>query len=385
MSSAAQTNAHGVNLRYTHCPMPMIGPSQPCFIIADAGVNHGGSVDAALDLVSAAKRAGAAGVKFRVFKSERESLLPAAEQRRLELAPQDFVRIKRRCDDERVEFIAGVWDSQSLAELRQLGVRLLKLGSGEITNRLLIEACARSGLPLLLSTGVSTMSEITRAVGWHRTAFRGGLPAASEGFDIEGGGRLALLHTVLAMNPSPGDANLRAIGTIASRTMLPVGFSERSRDSGRAVLAVAAGACIVQKPLTLSRGQEGPNHALSLEPADFKLMVDALRAAEVALGDGRKRPMPDDQPVRIRIRRWLAAARALPRGHILVPDDLVALRPGNPAGGIGPYDRDWAVGRTLLQDVQAGEPLRREWLDGLDHQEASWFGTTPPREKPPQS
>lgn len=362
--------------------MPTIGPSHPCFVIADVGINHGGKLHAALALVDAARRAGADGVKFRVFKAERVSLTPPADLRGLELSPDAFARIRDHCVDQRIEFVAGVWDEQSLAELRQLGPRLLKLGSGEVTNRPLIEACARSGLATLLSTGASTMPEVSRAVGWFHTAFRGGLPPATHGVELEGGGRLALLHALSLFDPVPEDANLRAIQTLAARTHLPVGYSERSRDVQRAALAVAAGACVLQKPLTLNRDAECLDHRVSLDPLEFRALVESVRAVESAMGDGRKRPMQGESAAREQLRRWLAAARNLPSGHRLEPDDLVPVRPGPPQGGIGPYDRLWAVGKKLLKDVSAGECIRQEWLEGVDPPEPSWFGTTPPRERP---
>jgi hypothetical protein len=228
---------------------------------------------------------------------------------------------------------------------------LLLLREGEITNRPLIETCARSGVPVLLCTRGSTLKEISRAVGWFQLAFRGGAEASpSRRVQVHGGGRLVLLH---------GGANLRAMGRMHEQTMMPVGYA----GAGPADLAVAAGACV-----------------LLLPEAGFEQAVKAVRKAEQSLGESKLPPAPD-----LSLRRAVVAARDLKQGHELALGDMVFHSPAPVEGGFAPYEAEGLVGRGLLRDVQVGEPILSEMLEGKPPEPPPWFSPRPPRERPDQA
>lgn len=369
--------------------MRVIGNSQRCFIIAEAGVNHGGDLKSALALVDAARQSGADCVKFRAYKSDLMvgQAMPRSEHHagegserdwfaRHELSEKDLRAIKERCDQMSIEFCASVFDLPSLECVVKLGAPLLKIPSAEITHRSLVEACAHSGLPCLISTGASTSAEITRVIGWHRLASRGG----SSRYEFEGGGRVALLHCVTGYPAPAAQTNLRAIYRLRTTQHVPVGYSDHADSTRLVPLAVAAGACIVQKALTLSR-DGSPQRAVSALPDEFAAMVGQVRELEEALGDGKKRAMPVEQSPAAKTRKAVVAARDLRKGEKLAAADLALKRAGGSPGVI-PQDLQRLVGKTLLCDVQAEAPLRWEYLAGHEEDEPSWFGQKPPREKP---
>ncbi|MBK8206248.1 MAG: hypothetical protein IPK87_05540 [Planctomycetes bacterium] len=218
---------------------------------------------------------------------------------------------------------------------------LLVLPPHEITHRQLVEVSARSGLPTALCTHGATLKEITRAAGWHQLAFRGGECAPARGrITLQGGGRLVLVH---------GGGNIRALGKIAAQTFLPVGY-----EGARPELAVAAGAVLVIAP----PGQ-----------------VAAIREAEQALGNGR---LPAEASVTGR--RCIVAARALSAGAVIAPGDLALAQVMG--GEFAPYQQESVIGRRLLTDLAAGQPLQREHLDGAEAEAPPWFAPRPPQVKP---
>lgn len=373
--------------------MRVIGHSQRCFIVAEAGVNHGGDLKAALALVDAARQSGADCVKFRAYKSELMvgQAAPRAELHagegserdwfaRHELSAQAFGAIKKRCDDMSIEFCASVFDLPSLETVVRVGAALLKIPSAEITNRALIEACAQTGLPVLLSTGASTAAEISRAIGWHRLAARG----RERRYEFEGGGSVALLHGVMGYPVPAAQTNLRAIHRLRLTQHVPVGYSDHSDGCGLAPLAVAAGACVVQKALALKRDGT-PQRAVSALPEEFAAMVGRIREIEEALGDGRKRAMPVEQSLLAQTRKMVVAARDLRQGETLGAADLALKRPGQSVQGVIPQDLPRLFGKKLLCDVKAESPLRWEYLAGHQEDEPSWFGQKPPRERPKET
>ncbi|MCZ7604959.1 MAG: SAF domain-containing protein [Planctomycetota bacterium] len=231
---------------------------------------------------------------------------------------------------------------------------LLLLRGGEITNRPLIEACAVSGVPLLLGTAGSTLREVTRAVGWFQLAFRKALPAAPSRrrVGLDGGGSLVLLH-------GP-DGPLRAMARMAEQTLTPVGY-ELEGEPATGALAVAVGACVL------------------LAHGDGAALVAAVREAEKLLGEPRKQPTPQEVEAATRSRRSIVAARDLQAGSQLAAEDLAFLPPG---GGLGPHETDKVIGRSLTRDVGQGQRIQVDDLDGELPEPPPWFGPRPPREKP---
>ncbi|MBK8914667.1 MAG: N-acetylneuraminate synthase family protein [Phycisphaerales bacterium] len=310
-----------------------------CLVVAELGVNHNGSAPRALRLVDEARRAGADAVKLQLFVpgelcSRRHR---ADELRMLEslcLSEQDHRAIVEHARAAGLSVFATVFDEPSLAQALRLGLPLLKLGSGEVTHAPLLAAAARSGLPIVLSTGASELHEVRCAVRTLRQS---------------GAARLTLLHCVSAYPPPDQELNLRAITVL--RDEFPdclVGYSDHSLGSDAAAAAVALGACMIEKHLTLHCGDEGPDHAASADPAALAELVRAVRRVERMLGMEVKRRMPCE-PV---IGRSAVAARFLPEGHVLRAEDLAFRRPGR---GVRPCDVQRLLGRRLARAIQDDE------------------------------
>jgi N-acetylneuraminate synthase len=329
-------------------------------VIAEAGVNHNGHVDTAHRLIAAAAAAGADAVKFQTFVPERlaSPVAPqAAYQRQFAAAPNQLAMLRRldlpreaypalleHARDAGVAFLASPFDEESAAFLLSLDLPAIKIGSGEVTNLPFLKFLARSGRFLLLSTGMSTLAEVAVAVD-----------------AIQSGGvtDLALLHCVSNYPADAADVNLRALRTLAVAFHLPVGYSDHCEGLEVAHAAVALGACILEKHLTLDRSMAGPDHAASTEPEAFGRLVAGIRRIEAALGNGRKQPAARERPTASVVRKSIAAAHDLRSGTRLRPEMLMVTRPGT---GIAPALIDVLVGRVLQRDVAAGTLLQFEDL-----------------------
>jgi len=338
-----------------------IATDQPPFVIAEAGVNHNGDLELALRLVDAAAEAGADAVKFQTFRAASLATADAelaAYQRtgdtagsqramlaRLELPVDAWSDLASRARDRGITFLSTPFDPESVTLLAALDLPAMKVGSGDLTNAILLRAVGRLRLPTILSTGMGTLEDVASAVRVVRDA---------------GTSEIALLHCA-SIYPAPlDDLNLRAIGTLADEFGLPVGFSDHSDGLLAAVAAVASGAVIVEKHLTLDRSLNGPDHAASLEPDAFSRMVEEVRATWEALGDGAKRPRPGEVEIMRVARRSLVARRELEPGHALALEDLDARRPGT---GISPMRIDDVVGRRLARPLRAEQLLEPADLD----------------------
>lgn len=333
-----------------------IGGGEPPYLIAEAGVNHNGSPELALRLVDAAADAGADAVKFQTFSAELLATADApqaAYQRRhaaatsqvemlrdLEL-PVDALRACReRARLRGLEFLSTPFDLPSVELLAEIGVPAFKVGSGDLTNLVLLRAVAAHGLPVLASTGMASLGEVEAAVADLRS---------------HGDPPLVLLQCTSAYPAAPGDANLRAMATLRQRFRIPVGYSDHTPGTSVAVAAVALGAAVIEKHLTLDRSLPGPDHAASLEPDAFAALAAAAREAHAALGDGVKAPRPDEEDARRVSRRSLVVTRPVAAGEVLAEGDLGAMRP---AGGISPLDLDRVVGRAAARELSPGTPLQ---------------------------
>ncbi|MBI2569198.1 MAG: N-acetylneuraminate synthase family protein [Candidatus Schekmanbacteria bacterium] len=314
-------------------------------LIAEAGLNHDGSLATALHLVGAAAIAGADAVKFQTFRADRLVARRRPEWelfRQWELPPEAWRELAREAARLDLELMSTPFDEDSLALLVDLGVKRIKVASGDLTYLPLLRAVAHTELPVLLSTGMSGLGEIEQAVSC---------------LEESGAGEITLLHCVSAY-PCPAPAlNLRAMDTLRSAFGLPVGLSDHTLGTAAAVAAVARGAVVVEKHFTLDRGAPGPDHALSLDPETFRQLVNDVRFVEAALGDGRKALQACEEPSRRFGRRALHASRDLPAGHRLELEDLEALRP---ADGLPPQALSVVVGRKLRRALISGEPVTWE-------------------------
>lgn len=340
-----------------------------CLIIAEAGVNHNGSEQLACELITAAAAAGADIVKFQTFSAERlvrPGAPKAAYQERetgegdqlsmlraLELPDDAYPRLIRLSNELGIEFLSTPFDIEAADMLVKLGMKRLKVPSGEITNHPFLRHLARKALPIILSTGMADMEEVVEAVEVIRRCWQdSGITAVPE--------MLTVLHCTSNYPAAMADVNLRAMPSMAAHLALPVGYSDHTAGGEVAVAAIALGATIIEKHFTLDCGLPGPDHKASLEPDDFACMVREIRHIEQALGDGLKRPREAELPVRDLVRRSVTTLRPLTAGCILEAADLGLLRPGN---GIPPKALEQTYGRTLRRDLPAGTTLT--WDDIL--------------------
>jgi N-acetylneuraminate synthase len=324
-------------------------------IIAEAGVNHGGSLEAAIALVDAAADAGADIVKFQTFSASgvagRSARKADYQQRttdasegqhamlqRLELPHAMHYTLIEHAKRRGIEFLSTPFDPQSLEFLISLKLPRIKIGSGDLTNAPLLHSIARAGATVILSTGMATLAEVEEALGVLAHGYSGNEPPGIASFraawrDVAARERLArhvsLLHCTTEYPCPPGDVNLAAMATMRAAFQLPVGYSDHTDGIEVSLAAVALGAVIIEKHLTLDRKAEGPDHAASLEPSDFKRMVLAIRTIEGALGDGVKAPR-DSEVQNIPVaRKSLVAARPFKAGETIGPGEITAKRPGS--------------------------------------------------------
>jgi N-acetylneuraminate synthase len=335
---------------------------QPCFIIAEAGVNHNGSAALAIELAEAAARAGANAVKFQTFIAESviAADAPKAEYQKattpphesqlemvklLELSFAEFATIKAHCDEIGIVFLSTPFDFQSVDLLSRLEVPAFKISSGDLTNHLLLEYVARQNKPVILSTGMSNLSEVGEAAGVIRNT---------------GNEQLVLLHCVTNYPAEPGDVNLRAMHTMAEAFRVPVGYSDHTTGIDISIAAVALGACVIEKHFTLDRNLPGPDHRASLEPDELRALIQGIRKVEAALGDGKKVPAESELDTARVARRSLVAAENICAGTRILREMIVAKRPGT---GLPPTKLSLILGHTALVDIAAGSLLTTEMFD----------------------
>jgi N-acetylneuraminate synthase len=334
------------------------------FVIAEAGVNHNGDLAMALRLCDAARDTGADAVKFQTFRAE-DLVLPGAPTahyqaretgqldqfamlKHLELSLAQHEAIKAHCDAIGIEFFSTPFSIAAVDMLVALGVRRIKLSSGELTHRALVERAAAARLPLLVSTGMATMAEIREALDWI-AAVRGTLDGVT------------VLHCTSAY-PAPDETlNLNALHSMARDLGVAIGYSDHSLGIEAPLAAVALGAKVIEKHLTLDRGLPGPDHSASLEPAEFTRMVAGIRRVSTMLGDGVKAPTTEEQDTARVARRSVAAAVDIPAGVTLTEAMLVCRRP---ATGIAPRELPVVVGRVARVPITAGTVLQWEQLEG---------------------
>jgi len=338
-----------------------VGKGKPCFIIAEAGVNHNGSIGLARELVDVAVEAGCDAVKFQTFRTEKvcSPLAPkavyqlqttAAEEsqfemvRKLELPFDAFRELHRYCRDKGIIFLSTPFDYDSADFLAELPVPAFKIPSGEVTNFFFLEHIARKRFPLIVSTGMATMDEVAVAVEAIRTT---------------GNSQMVLLQCVSNYPADPSSMNLRTMRTMEEAFGVPAGLSDHTVGTEVAFAAVALGACVIEKHFTLSHELPGPDHRASLEPQDLRGLVKGIRNIESALGDGVKRPAPEELNTADIARRSLVAARFIPAGAVLTADMLDILRPGT---GLPPAMRSQVLGRHARHDIEAGTVLRLDML-----------------------
>jgi len=327
-------------------------------VIAEVGVNHDGDFAKALELVAAASEVGADVCKFQMFEASELSTKAAPKApyqlrktrpeesqfqmlSRLSLGLDEFLAIKDECDEHHIEFLCTAFDPTSLREMAGLGMRRIKIPSGEITNLPLLRATQEYRLPILLSTGMSSLSEVGDA-----------LKVLSS--PVAGSREVTILHCT-SQYPAPvSSVNLKAMVTMRNDLQVPVGYSDHTMGWDMPVAAVALGASVIEKHITLDSAATGPDHAASLEPDQFAEMVRAIRMTETSLGDGTKVPHPAEEDVKRIARRSVVARRPIHAGHILTADDLAVKRPGE---GVSPMLWDSILGSRAIRSFERDEAI----------------------------
>ena len=320
-------------------------------IIAEAGVNHNGSLELAKKMIDAAVEAGADIVKFQTFTAENvvSKYAPKAAYqkqttgsnetqlemiKKLELSYDVHKELIDYCRLKKVKFLSSPFDLESIDILDKIGVDTFKIPSGEITNLPYLRKVGCLKKKIILSTGMSSMIEIENALNVLRKA-----------------GTLLKNVTILHCNteyPTPmNDVNLRAMLTIARKFNVNVGYSDHTLGIEIPIAAVAMGATVIEKHFTLSKAMEGPDHKASLEPNELKAMIDAIRNVEIALGDGIKKPSPSELKNRPIARKSIVAAKDIPKGEVFTNTNLTIKRPGT---GINPMKWDEVIGKKAGKD-----------------------------------
>jgi len=310
------------------------------FIIAEAGVNHNGSLKTAMRLVDAAARAGADAVKFQTFRADtlasRSS--PKFEMlKRLELDAAAHKRLRGYCRRKGIIFLSSPFDIKSADLLGRLGLRIFKIPSGEITNLPYLKKIGALKKKVILSTGMSDLNEVRRALkvlieaGTHRDA-------------------VTVLHCTTAYPAPAEEANLLSMVTMRKRLGVKTGYSDHTLGTEAAIAAVALGAVVVEKHLTLDKRMKGPDHGISLEPDEFKGMVRAIRNTEAALGNGVKSASRSESKNMNMMRKSIVASRAIHKDEVFSEDNMTAKRPGR--RGISPMEWHRVIGRRAKKDFR---------------------------------
>ena len=332
-------------------------------IIAEAGVNHNGDIKIAKELIEKGSETGADYIKFQTFKAEKlvskEAKKAEYQQKNaagnsdrqfemlknLELSEKDHFELKRYAGLKKIKFLSTGFDEESIDFLDVLGVELFKVPSGDITNKPLLQHIARKHKPIILSTGMATLKEIEDALNI----------LYKEGLDKN---NITLLHCNTEYPTPFEDVNLKAMTTIEAAFDITTGYSDHTLGIEVPIAAVALGAKVIEKHFTLDRKMPGPDHRASLEPIEFRQMVQAIRNIENALkGDGLKKPSKSEIKNINIARKSIHSNKNLEIGHVIVNDDLIMLRPGN---GISPMDIEKVIGRKVIKAINSGVKL--EWI-----------------------
>ena len=331
--------------------MDRISGNTHVFIIAEAGVNHNGSIALAKQLIDVATKANADAVKFQTFIAEEvvSTDAPKAEYqkqttdssesqldmvKKLELSKEDHQKLMDYAKHKNIMFLSTPFDERSVDLLVELGVPLIKISSGEITNHPFLKYIAKKGLSIILSTGMSTLGEVVEAVSVIKeTGCKG----------------LTLLHCTSNYPARVEDCNLLAMKTMADELNLPVGYSDHTTGIYVPIMAAAMGACVIEKHFTLDRNLPGPDHRASLEPVELKEMVRGIRLVDKARGSFVKAPVELELEVRDVARRSIVAKVDIPEDTVITEDMLAFKRPGT---GVAPKDINKIVGKRTKSLIE---------------------------------
>lgn len=326
------------------------------FVIAEAGDNHNGRFDLAIQLVDKAVEAGADCVKFQTFVTE-EMMSTTAQKadyqkeqtnndenqfdmvKKLELSFDEFRQIKAYCDEKEIMFLSTPFDILSIDFLESINIPFWKIPSGEINNLPYLIKIAQTGKEVILSTGMSTVEEIADAINVLKEY---------------GAGKITLLHCNTEYPTPFQDVNLLAMNTLKEKFEVEVGYSDHTLGIEVAIAAVAMGASVIEKHFTLDKTMEGPDHQASLEPEELKQMIQSIRNIESALGDGKKRPSDSEKKNIAIARKSIVARSSIKKGEVFTEENLAIKRPGD---GISPMYWFEIIGKTATKNYEKDEQI----------------------------
>jgi N,N'-diacetyllegionaminate synthase len=328
-----------------------IGKNHPVYIIAEAGVNHGGDMAVAKQLIDVAAAAGADAVKFQAFRTENLILknvekAPYQQQttssvesqfemlKKLELKRDQYTELKKYCIEKGIGFLITPFDEGSLAELEEVGVEAYKIASTDTTNLPFLKRVAKTGKPIFFSTGMSYLDEIEKALHVMHETNR----------------NVVILHCTANYPIRNDEVNLNVINTFREKFDILVGYSDHSVGIGAAPYAVPMGAVVLEKHFTLDKSLEGPDHLASLDPKELRDFVKQVREIEVYMGGYEKKPTESEMLTRRSLQKCLVAARVISKGELITEDAIVAKRTGGK--GISPIDYEMLIGKAAEKDYQ---------------------------------
>lgn len=326
------------------------------FIIAEAGVNHNGSLDNAKRMVECAAEAGADAIKFQTFKAEtlvcknaqkaeyqKETTGNEESQfemlKKLELTEEEYAELKQHCGEKHIMFLSTPFDLDSLRYLNEIGIEIIKIPSGEITNYPYLREIGKLGKPIIMSTGMSTMAEVEEAV---------------EVLQMNGAQDITLLHCNTQYPTPYGDVNLRAMLALKDKFHTEVGYSDHTLGIEVPIAATAMGATVIEKHFTLNRGMEGPDHKASLEPDELKCMIRSIRNVEQAMGTGIKEPTNSEYKNILVARKSIVARKQIQAGEIFTEENITTKRPGD---GMSPMRWNEVIGKTASREYGVDEKI----------------------------
>ena len=339
----------------------IIGKNQPCFIIAEAGVNHNGDIETARKLIKEASLAGADAVKFQTFKSENlvTSKAPKADYqlkttdkkesqldmlKKLEIPKKEYPSLIECCKDEGICFLSTPFDEESSDLLEELNIEAFKIPSGEITNIPLLVHIAKKNKPMIISTGMSNLGEVEKCV------------QIMEEIHNE---KFVLLHCTTDYPADFSEVNLKAMKTMHNAFGVSVGYSDHTPGIEVSIAAVTLGACVIEKHFTLDCNMPGPDHKASIEPLELKFLIKSIRNVEKAIGNGRKQPTISEAKTSKIARKSLVASKDIPKDTVLERNMIVCKRPGT---GIKPELLSYLLNRPLKKDILKDELLSFEMV-----------------------
>ena len=329
-------------------------------VIAEIGVNHNGSLKQALQLIDACADAGADVAKFQTFSAERlvSHNAPKAEYqikqdgkgsqfemlKRLELSNEDHNILLRRCADRGIQFLSTGFDEMDVEALVKLGIKEIKIPSGELTNLPYLRAVASYKLPILMSTGMATLDEVEQAVS----------VLLAEGFNKS---NLTILHCTSSYPAEDKDLNLKAMITIREHFSVSVGYSDHSEGIEASMIAASMGAEVIEKHVTLDRSSSGPDHQSSIEPQKLEELVQFVKKIDIMLGDSNKAPSLAEQNTALVARKSIVAKNSIKKGELFTNENLTSKRPGT---GLSPMLWDDVLNTYAVRDFMTDEQISFE-------------------------